>query len=217
MENKKYKLIIFDFDGTLADTSEGILNCHKHALVSMGRPMPTNEELAGIIGGQLLKTYIERFKFSEEDAIKAVKIYRDRYAEKGIYEFNFYEGMKETLQSLKAKGYKTAIATLKAERFAKIMVENKGFSDLFDLIHGVDEKDTLTKTDLLDMCISELNVDKSEAILVGDSINDAVGAQKSKIDFLAVTYGFGFKTAEDLKDINPKFIVSQPLEIVKNL
>ena len=217
MENKKYKLIIFDFDGTLADTSEGILNCHKHALVAMGRPEPADEELAGIIGGQLLKTYIERFGFSEEDAVKAVKIYRDRYAEKGIYEFKFYDGIKEVLTNLKERGYKTAIATLKAERFAKIMVEEKGFADLFDVVHGVDEQDILTKSDLIDMCINETNTEKVDSIMVGDSKNDAVGAQKSGIDFLALTYGFGLKTIEELNEANAKFIVASPLEILEKI
>ena len=217
MENKKYKLVIFDFDGTLADTSEGILNCHKHALVSMGRTEPTDEELAGIIGGQLLTTYIDRFKFSEEDAVEAVKIYRDRYAEKGIFEFKMYDGMADTLRELRRRGYKTAIATLKAERFAKLMMKNQELDSLFDIIHGVDEQDKLTKTALVDMCVSEAGVKNHEAILVGDSMSDANGAEKSDVDMLAVTYGFGFSSEDDLKNVRHHFIVSSPLEILEKL
>ena len=81
---KKYNLIIFDLDGTLANTSKGILHYHKFTNTTMGRKTPTKKELDGIIGGPLLKTYIERFKFSEDDAKKAVEIYRLEYAKTGI-------------------------------------------------------------------------------------------------------------------------------------
>jgi phosphoglycolate phosphatase len=154
MNKNNVKLVIFDMDGTLADTSLGILNCHKYANVSMGRIEPTDEDLAGIIGGPLLKTYIERFKFSEDDAKKAVENYRARYAEKGVFEAELYEGMAETLKELKQKGYKLAVATLKAEVFAKQMLQNMGVADLFDVIHGVDMKDSITKSGLINLCLN---------------------------------------------------------------
>ena len=176
MNKNNIKLVIFDMDGTLADTSPGILNCHKYANVSMGRIEPTDEDLAGIIGGPLLKTYIERFKFSEDDAKKAVENYRARYAKKGVFE---------------------AVATLKAEVFAKQMLQNMGVADLFDVIHGVDMKDSITKSGLINLCLNELNVEKENTVLVGDSIHDFLGARESNVGFVAAMYGFGFKTEEE--------------------
>ena len=76
----KYKLIIFDFDGTIADTSLGIIDSHKYTLAAMGKSIPQDEMLRKVIGGNLLKTYIETFGFQEDDARKAVGIYRKRYA-----------------------------------------------------------------------------------------------------------------------------------------
>ena len=189
----KYKLAVFDMDGTLADTSEGILNCHRYAHKVMGRPEPRDEELDGVIGGPLLETYKTRFGFPEEDAKQAVKIYRERYAEQGIYEAKLYDGMKETLQQLKASGVKLAVATLKAERFAKIMLANMGVADLFDAIYGVDENDKRTKAELIQMCMDTLQVEKSETVMIGDSIHDLNGAKECNVDFIGVTYGFGFK------------------------
>ena len=75
------KLIIFDFDGTIADTSEGILDAHRFVLNTMGREVPSEEELRGVIGANLLTTYIEKFGFSDLDARVAVRVYRERYAE----------------------------------------------------------------------------------------------------------------------------------------
>lgn len=215
MENKKYKLVLFDMDGTLADTSPGILNCHKFANVKMGRPEPTNEDLEGIIGGPLLKTYISRFAFSETDAKKAVEIYRNRYAEQGIFEANLYDGIAETLSELKNKGYLLAVATLKAEIFAKQMLERMNVAHLFDVIHGVDLNDKITKSGLIDLCLTELNILPENAVLVGDSIHDYEGAQQSNIDFIGVLYGFGFKSNDEI-DNNHTYINS-PKELLNVL
>ena len=101
----KKRLVIFDKDGTLADTSQGILECHRYANVQMGRPEPTDAELSGIIGGHLLDIYKSRFRYSDSDAVKAVKLYREHYAECGINNVLLYEGMEATLRNLKEKGY----------------------------------------------------------------------------------------------------------------
>ncbi len=192
----KHKLIIFDLDGTLADTSDGILNCHRFANREMGKPV-SDEQLSGIIGGPLLQNYREHFGYSEEDALKAVSIYRKRYSEIGFKEATLYEGMKQTLAQLKGRGYKLAVATLKAERFAIPILEGLGVAEYFDLIHGVDDSDTRTKASLIEMCINELSETKDSSVLVGDSHHDALGAQEAGIDFVAALYGFGFKNAID--------------------
>ena len=214
MNKENVKLIIFDMDGTLADTSPGILNCHKHANVMMGRPEPSDSELDGIIGGPLLKTYTDKFKFSEEDARKAVEIYRARYAQIGVLEADLYNGMKETLENLKKDGFKLAVATLKAEQFAKLMLKNMGVADLFDVIHGVDMKDSLTKSGLVNLCLKELNVNAENAILVGDSIHDLLGAKESGVGFVAAMYGFGFKTEQEKEMISEYEQLLSPCDLL---
>ncbi len=185
------KLVIFDMDGTLADTSPGIINCHKHAHLFMGREEPTEQELRDVIGGPLLKTYETRFAFSPEDARKAVDAYRARYAELGIHEAELYDGIADLLRALKQRGILLGVATLKAERFAKVMLAEMGVAELFDIIYGVDEKDSRTKAQLIDLCVEHTGVAKADAVLVGDSLHDKNGAQESGVDFIGVTYGFG--------------------------
>ena len=116
------KLIIFDFDGTIADTSEGILDAHRFVLNTMGREVPSEEELRGVIGANLLTTYIEKFGFSDLDARVAVRVYRERYAEVGIHKAILYPGFVDVIKNLKNKGYKIGVATLKVEDFAKSML-----------------------------------------------------------------------------------------------
>jgi phosphoglycolate phosphatase len=210
---KKFKLIIFDLDGTIADTSRGIINCHKHANAMMGNKIEDEKMLASVIGGPLLNTYRTKFGYSEADARLAVDIYRERYATEGFKEAVLYPEMEKTLIALKEKGYRLAVATLKAEKFAIPMLKELGVGDLFDVIHGVDDKDTHTKSSLIDLCIKELECTKEESVLVGDSIHDARGAMESGIDFIAATYGFGFQTENELDSAHACTIIHSPAEL----
>lgn len=186
------KLIIFDFDGTIADTSAGILDSHQYALKAMGRNVPSEAELRTVIGGNLLKIYIEKFGFEEKEARKAVQIYRERYAEVGIHKATLYPGFKEMLVMLKKKGLKIGIATLKAESFVKLMVQEMGIAESFDEICGMDPDDGLDKAGLVLKCCELCGCDKKDAVLVGDSNNDWIGSQQAGVNFIGVTYGFGF-------------------------
>lgn len=201
----KYKLIIFDLDGTLADTSPGILECHRFTNAAMGRPIADEGVLYDIIGGPLLTTYKTRFGYSEGEARKAIQIYRTHYAEVGFTGSTLYTGIVECLRGLKEEGCLLAVATLKAERLAKQILHLLEIGAYFDLIHGMDEQDTFSKQDLLRMCMNELQVRPSHTVLIGDSIHDADGAKQAGIDFLGVTYGFGFKkgmTSADYRTVD---------------
>lgn len=195
-QSMKYKLVIFDFDGTIADTSSGIVDSHKFALKAMHREIPDDNSLRSIIGGALLDTYMTVFGFNENDAREAVGIYRKYYAENGIHKARLYLGFMKMIKELRGGGCKMGVATLKAEKFANIMLDEFGIKDLFDTVHGIDDNDTLSKADLIKFCISECSVKQDETILIGDSLNDYKGAQQAGIDFLGVTYGFGFKPDE---------------------
>ena len=189
----KHKLAIFDLDGTLVDTSEGIYECYKYTLNKLGKKPPTHEDLNGVIGGSLLKSFQERFSLSKEEAALAVKVYREYYGIVGYKSSKLYDGIVDVLKYLKNNGYKIAVATLKAEHLAIALFSNLGILSCFDLVHGVDINDTLTKSDLISMCVSELNVTYEQSVLIGDSLNDYHGANSTGVDFIPVSYGFGFK------------------------
>jgi len=144
-----------------------------------------------VIGGPLLDTYEHIFHFPKEKAVEAVRIYRAWYADYGIHQAKLYPGIVDLLRSLKENGVFTGIATLKAERFAQNMMEELGVGELFDCIYGMNDKDTITKSDLVRKCISAVGVKNEETCMIGDSIHDLMGAQLCGTSFIGVNYGFG--------------------------
>lgn len=207
------KLVIFDFDGTIADTSLGILDSHIFALSAMGRAVPSEEELRKVIGGNLLKVYINTFKFLEADAREAVRVYRERYSQVGIHMATLYFGFKELLEDLKNKGYKIGIATLKAESFAKILVQEMHIAGYFDAICGMDPNDGLDKAGLILKCCDLCGCEKENAVLIGDSNNDWIGSKQAEVSFIGVTYGFGFKPGNEYEFIT----IDKPMELMEIL
>lgn len=190
-------MVIFDLDGTLADTSQGIYNAHRYTAKCMGIDLKA-DALSGVIGGELFKIYREKFGLSEENSRKAVAIYRNWYSENGIYQAEIYPDMVETLNMLRSKGYKLAVATLKREDFAQNMLEQMGIAKLFDYIFGMDKADTLNKEKLLYKCVDKAQIPINEAVLIGDSISDVKGAKACNMDFIGVTYGLGFRDTEEV-------------------
>ncbi len=205
--------VIFDFDGTIADTSEGIIDAHRFALDAMGHEEVPEQELRNVIGGNLLNTYINTFGFEEEKAVQAVAVYRKRYAEVGIHKASVYDDFEELLKELRAKGCMIGAATLKAEIFAKEMLKEMGIFKYFDVVCGMDLADKNSKASLVGKCVDFFKCEKREAVLVGDSMNDYSGAAEAGVAFVGVTYGFGFK-----KDVPyDHTVIDAPLELIKVL
>ena len=133
---------------------------------------------------------------SPEETAEAVRTYRMYYDKTGKYEAVVYAGMEEALRTLKAAGLSLGVATLKNGAFARDILRRFSLSPYFDVIHGMDGRDTLTKADLIRRCMGDIGAASAETVLVGDSSYDAEGAKAAGVAFLAVTYGFGFSDAD---------------------
>lgn len=186
-----YKLVVFDLDGTLADTSEGIYNAHRATCSALNIDL-NEHSLDGIIGGSLIDIYQERFGLDKDAARSAVRIYREWYQKFGIHQAEIYPGIEELLVKLQSMGFFLGVATLKRQDFAVEMLSDMGIKKYFNCIFGMDKKDILNKELLIRECMRHTGANAKDTVLIGDTKSDYMGALKTKVEFIGVTYGFGF-------------------------
>ena len=129
------KTILFDLDGTLTDSGEGIMNCAKLALEHYGLPIPTEAELRTFVGPPLHESFI-RFGVPAQEADNAIKIYRSRYIPIGKFENDPYPGIRELLEKLRDAGYSLFVATSKPETMSIEILEHFDLAKYFTIICG---------------------------------------------------------------------------------
>ena len=194
-----YKCVIFDMDGTLVDSYEGIFNAYRWTMEQMRLPFTGDRLVRKAIGAPLPYVFERLCGMENEQVQQAVGYYRAYYGDKGKQECRVYEGMEETLKELKKAGCFLGVATLKKEGFAKEILETCGLLPYFDAVCGMDDADRLTKAELIERCRQAAGTSREETVLVGDSEFDALGAEQAGVAFLAVTYGFGFREPGSLE------------------
>ena len=183
---------IFDMDGTLADTSPGIISSFFAVAHEFGVKEPPVELLYRNIGGSLVDNLQRLYGLTRDQAMRGSQIFRDYYGEEGYLQAELYPGMRETLGVIADMGMKLGVATMKLDEYAKLLVREWRFENLFVDVCGADHMGQLTKSDLIDRCIYAADTDPSRTVMVGDSANDYRGAISSGAGFIAVTYGYGF-------------------------
>lgn len=210
-----YKVILFDLDGTLTDSGEGITRSVQYALEKIGKPEPERQKLNIFVGPPLLEQFQEYAAIDKETAKKAVEYYRERYAPVGIYENELYPGILEMLEELKARGYRLGVASSKPEIFVNTVLEYFHMEAYFEEIVGSEPDGGRTdKTAVIEEALLRMGLEKhrNQVIMVGDKEHDVLGARKAGIDCIAVSYGYG--TMEELENAHPFKIVNSPEELL---
>lgn len=188
------KSILFDLDGTLTDSGEGIINCALFALSHFGIPLPDRETLRVFVGPPLYESFA-KFGVPAHLADEAVRIYRSRYIPIGKFENTPYEGIRELLDKLKKDGHSLYVATSKPEGLSVEILEHFGLSDYFTLICGAATDRTRSTKDAVIAYLLEQTGKHSEIIMVGDTIYDILGAKSHGIPAIGVSWGYGDVTA----------------------
>lgn len=185
---KKY--ILFDFDGTVFDSAEGITKSVQYALGKMGIAAETSE-LMCFAGPPLDEMFSLRYGMSEADALRAVQFYRERYKPIGWAECTPFDGMHELMLRLREKGAKLAIATSKPRHFAEKILEKYDMTGCFDLICGSELDGTRSqKWEVIEYALSTFGISPDEAIMVGDRKYDVIGAKKCGVECVGVRFGY---------------------------
>lgn len=208
----KYKNILFDLDGTITDSSPGIINSYLHSLEKTGLAENDINRLKSYIGSPLRAYYTERHNMNVNDSDTAVKHFREHYSVTGIFENNVYPGMGELIEKLHRSGFKLFIATSKPLQFAITVLDHFNLKEYFISIHGSDmSADNKPKDKLIADALLMNGLIKNESIMIGDRYHDINGAKLNGIDSIAVTYGYGSRG--ELEPLKPEFLVSSSAEI----
>ena len=185
-----FEYILFDFDGTVFDTVEGISKSVRYAINRFGIDAEL-EELRCFAGPPLKDMFRDTFHFSEDEAQQAVDYFRERYVPEGIYECSVFPGIKDLLYDLKCAGKKTGIATSKPQNLATLLLERENMTGLFDIICGsTPGKNDESKALVLSKTMDILHVDRDSTVLVGDTKYDILGAKACGIANIGVRYGY---------------------------
>ncbi len=189
--SKISKVIIFDLDGTLLDTSQGIFGSVRFAVGKMGLSPVDESILPQFLGPPPKEIYKKIFGLTDKEALRAVSFHREYGITKAIYEATVYEGIVKTLIAIRKSGYKLAVATLKKQSIAEIILKNFELLQYFDSVVGMNDDETLSKKDTIHLVMKYTA--SSEAIMVGDSSYDYIGSKEAGVGFIGVLYGFGFE------------------------
>lgn len=194
-----YKAILFDLDGTLLNTTRGVISALKKTLKELALTIPPEEEIKKFVGPPMQLSIKNYYGFDSDKALEVANIFRKNYKGKYLFDADLYPNVKESLESLKSKKIKLAIATNKSHDNAVELLKKYEIDQYCDCIYGSDLDGKLQKADIIKKCLETMAVSKTKAVYIGDSIFDLKGAQKVGIDFIGVTYGFGFRSKEEIK------------------
>ena len=188
-----YKYILFDLDGTLTDSAEGIVNSVLYALKKKGIKESDRAKLHAFVGPPLMDSFMKYYGMTEEEARGMVPLYREYFEPKGWAENCVYEGIPEVLEELCARGKHLLVATSKPELYAKKILEHFGLTQYFEQIRGASMDEKLSRKEQVIACvIEEVGAEHAkEMVMVGDREHDVNGARLNGLPCVGVLYGYG--------------------------
>ena len=199
--------VLFDLDGTLTQSEDGIWNCAKHAAKKMGFPEPDAETLRKFIGPPLEYSFSTYMGMTKEQAAEAVRFYRERYTTVGMYENRVYPGVRVMMRTLWKAGAKLGIVTGKPAYPTGKILEHFGLDKFLTTVvcatDGHAEKEHLIR--------QALPEDAGEVWMVGDRCFDMEGGTKAGVHTLGVIYGYG--SEEELLESGSERLAKTPREI----
>lgn len=207
-----YKYIIFDLDGTLLNTSDGIIKSINNTIKKLSLPDISFETKKTFIGPPISESLKRIYNISDEKAKLGHSIFREIYENNYLYDASIYDGIIELLEFLNEKKIYMAIATYKKEEHAKKIITRFGLNKYFKIINGSNTENSLTKVNIIQNCFIYSHINNNEILMIGDTESDYKAAMKLDINFVGVTYGFGFQ--ENKNNIK---LVNSAKEIIKFL
>lgn len=213
---KKYEIAVFDVDGTLLDTTEGVLASVKYTIDEMGFAPLSDEQLLTFIGPPIQDSFAKAYHLEGDILQEIATCFRNRYKDYELFKAVPYDGIYKLFDKLSEKGIKIAVATYKRQDYAEAILKHFGFDRYTNILCGADHENKLKKVDIIRKCMDDLGVcDYSKAVMIGDSSHDAIGAREIGMDFIGVTYGFDFKSMSEVFQYDAIGAADYPESILK--
>lgn len=212
-EKRKYTNIFFDLDGTIVDSYKGIIDSLLYAFKKMKVSSLNIDTLRKFIGPPLDESIKKYCGIDDESFVKDIILaFREYYNEVGVYDFALYKGIDKTIESLYSEKYNIFLATAKPEDSAFKILKHAKIDKYFTNIYGaVFNGNRSNKVDVLKYAVESGGFDTKKSIMIGDRIDDIIGAKSVSMDSIAVRYGFG----EESEFMEATYIVDSPLPILK--
>ena len=210
-----YSHILFDLDGTLTDSREGIVNSVSYALEKMNRPALSPRELNQVVGPPLQQMFQQMCGFTPEEAVQGIALYRERYNTIGKFENAAAPGAVELLRELKERGYTVALASSKPEALCQFLCEHFGFAPWLDVIAGSPPEQDAGKAEVIRNALRQLGVSEGscrQVLMVGDRKYDVLGAAACGMDCVGVEFFPGAEPGE-LADAGAVAVVKTVAEL----
>lgn len=210
----RYTTVLFDMDGTLIDSGEGVTNSVAYALEKFGIHVTDRRELYRFIGPPLIDSYMEYYGLTREEAERGVKYYREYYSDRGVFENRVYDGIPKTLKALHDAGVRVLTATSKPEFYARQILDKLGLTPYFAFIAGATMDETrVAKSEVIAYALEHVGAtDHSRILMVGDRHFDVDGAKEIGVDSAGVLFGYG--TEEELLDAGATYLVSHARDLL---
>ena len=208
--NFKYSTVIFDLDGTLLDTSEGILEAVKYTINKYNLKALDNDKLLTFIGPPIQESFSRYYNLDKDKVQEISNVFRDRYSNFELFKAKPYKGIYEVLRCLLDNNVCLAVSTYKREDYALKLLKYYQFDKYFKVMHGGDNLNKYNKKDIIQHSINEIGeVNNSKIVYVGDTESDFNASKELRIDFIGVNYGFGFN--------NDKEYINSPSELISKM
>lgn len=215
--SRNFRTVLFDLDGTVADSGAGILNCVRYAFNKMNLEIPDEAVLKKFLGPPLMHSFTNFCGMSEEQAWKAFHFYRERYCGMDccVTENSLFEGIYDVLEQLKNADKRIALATTKPENTADRIVEYFDIKKFFTAVCGAanDGSRGVKSEVIMDALERCGETDPRQVLMIGDRFYDIEGAKAVGTYSAGVLYGGSSR--EELEKAGADYLVSKPSEIVK--
>jgi phosphoglycolate phosphatase len=185
--------LFFDLDGTLTDPAPGIGACLLHAARALGHTALSEADIRRYIGPPLRDCFAELLATTDPARIEeAVRLYRERFSDVGIFENSVYPGISRALSRLRQAGHPLHIVTSKPAVYADRIVDHFGLREHFPRVYGAELSGALgTKSELVALAIDTERIEPAQACMIGDREHDVFGAKAHDVLAIGVTWGYG--------------------------